>query len=174
MDKCYSVSKAVSGIDDRFLEEAENVQKQSKRLTLRPVFSLAACIVLVLGLTLLWPRPLKLTVNGKNLLRTAVSYSQDAAPMALRAEQTLDVPLTLNPGRGGSVTLRADLYSSLEAAGAETDTLTLTKKTGIVWHLLPDRSQEFYLTVTQADREYLLLAQPDDTGGVTIRRIYEP
>ena len=108
MDKCYSVAKAVSGIDDRFLEEAENVQKQSKRLTLRPVFSLAACIVLVLGLTLLWPRPLKLTVNGKNLLRTAVSYSQDAAPMALRAVQTLDVPLTLNPGRGGSVTLTAE------------------------------------------------------------------
>ena len=174
MDKQNSIAKAVSGIDDRFLEEAEKVQKQTKRNLFRPVFSLAACLALVLGLTLLWPRPLKLTVNGKNLLRTVASYSQDAAPMALRAVQTLDVPLTLDPGRGGSVTLTADLYGSLEAAGEESDTLTLTKKTSFVWHLLQGKSQEFYLTVTQGDREYLLLAQPDDTGGVSIQRIYEP
>ena len=172
MDKQRAIANAITAIDGRFLEEAERYAAASKkRILSRPMLSMAACLLLVAGLTFLWPRPLKIQVNGENVLKDAVSVSQEAEPMALRAVRTVSVPLTLEPGRGGMVTVDADGNSALEQNGEETKSLTLAQKTAVTWLLYPDDTQEFYLTVTQGQTEYLLRALLEESGSVTLRRV---
>ena len=126
MDKQRAIANALTAIDGRFLEEAEIYAAPRKRNLLRPMLSAAACLLLVAGLTFLWPRPLKLQVNGENVWKGAVSISQEAEPMALLAVRTVSVPFTLDPGRGGTVTVeqlqpvlsRADIFGlDLNKAG---------------------------------------------------------
>ena len=130
-----------------------------------------ATLLLVAGLTFLWPRPLKLQVNGENVWKGAVSISQEAEPMALLAVRTVSVPFTLDPGRGGTVTVDADTNSVLEQNGEEQQSLTLQKAAAFTWLLYPDDTQEFYLTVTQGQTEYLLRALVEESGSITLQRV---
>lgn len=171
MDKQRAIANALTAIDGRFLEEAEIYAAPHKRNLLRPMLSAAACLLLVAGLTFLWPRPLKLQVNGENVWKGAVSISQEAEPMALLAVRTVSVPLTLDPGRGGTVTVDADTNSVLEQNGEERQSLTLQKAAAFIWLLYPDDTQEFYLTVTQGQTEYLLRALVEESGSITLQRV---
>ena len=168
MDQKYAIARALSCLDSRYIEEAATFKAPPKRLYLRPLVSLAACLLLVAGLALLRPQPLKVRVNGQNVLGGAVTYQPEPAPMTFRAVETLDIPLTVDPGNRGPVTLTAGENTSLMCMGEETACLTLEEKTELLWCILPDRAQNFCLTVTQGETEYLLLAQPEDSGDVKL------
>ena len=86
----------------------------------------------------------------------------------MRAIPTVDVPMTVDPGRGGAVTVTAGAGSLLEAEDRETEAMTLTEKTGLTWLLFPGEAAEYSLTVVQGENQYLLRAAVDSTGGVTI------
>ena len=90
--------------------------------------------------------------------------------MALLAVRTVQVALTLDPGRGGTVTVDADTNSVLEQNGEERQSLTL-QKAAFTWLLYPDDTREFYLTVTQGQTEYLLRALVEESGSVTLQRV---
>ena len=169
MDQKYAIARALTDLDSRYIEEAANFKAQpQKRLYLRPLVSLAACLVLVAGLALVRPRPLKVRVNGQNVLGAAVTYQPEPAPMTFRAVETLDIPVTVDPGKNGPVTLTAGDNTSLMCMGEETASLTLEEKTELLWCILPDRVQDFCLTVSQGETQYLLLARPDDSGDVVL------
>lgn len=168
MDKKHAIAQAVTGLDSRYIEEAATFKAPPKRLYLRPLVSLAACLVLVAGLALVRPQPLKVRVNGQNVLGGAVTYQPEPAPMTLRAVETLDIPVTVDPGKKGPVTLTAGENTSLMCMGEETACLTLEEKTELLWCILPDRAQSFCLTVSQGETQYLLLAQPEPSGDVKL------
>lgn len=168
MDKKHAIAQAVTGLDSRYIEEAATFKAPPKRLYLRPLVSLAACLVLVAGLALVRPRPLKVRVNGQNVLGGAVTYQPEPAPMTFRAVETLDIPVTVDPGKNGPVTLTAGENTSLMCMGEESTSLTLEEKTELLWCILPDRAQSFCLTVSQGETNYLLLAQPEDSGDVKL------
>ena len=130
--------------------------------------SLAACLVLVAGLALVRPQPLKVRVNGQNVLGGAVTYQPEPAPMTFRAVETLDIPVTVDPGKNGPVTLTAGENACLVLDGEESSSLTLEEKTELLWCILPDRAQDFCLTIHQGETNYLLLARPDDSGDVVL------
>ena len=169
MDQKYAIARALTDLDSRYIEEAANFTAQpQKRLYLRPLVSLAACLVLVAGLALVRPRPLKVRVNGQNVLGATVTYQPEPAPMTFRAVETLDIPVTVDPGKKGPVTLTAGENTSLMCMGEETACLTLEEKTELLWCILPDRAQDFCLTIHQGETNYLLLARPDDSGDVVL------
>ncbi len=169
MDQKYAIARALTDLDSRYIEEAANFKAQpQKRLYLRPLVSLAACLVLVAGLALVRPRPLKVRVNGQNVLGATVTYQPEPAPMTFRAVETLDIPVTVDPGKKGPVTLTAGENTSLMCMGEETACLTLEEKTELLWCILPDRAQDFCLTIHQGETNYLLLARPDDSGDVVL------
>ena len=169
MDQKYAIARALTDLDSRYIEEAANFKAQpQKRLYLRPLVSLAACLVLVAGLALVRPRPLKVRVNGQNVLGGAVTYQPEPAPMTFRAVETLDIPVTVDPGKNGPVTLTAGENACLVLDGEESTSLTLEEKTELLWCILPDRAQSFCLTVRQGETNYLLLAQPEDSGDVKL------
>ena len=129
MDKQRAIAKAVTGLDSRYIEEADQPEVQKKKRPMwKPVLSAAACVLLVLGLSLFRPAPLKVTVNGQNVLRGTVSYSMNADVQIMRLSLETEIPLTLDPGSKGSLTLTADENSALALDGGEEKTLTLTKK----------------------------------------------
>ena len=171
MDKKHAIAQAVTGLDSRYIEEAATFKAPPKRLYLRPLVSLAACLVLVAGLALVRPQPLKVRVNGQNVLGGAVTYQPEPAPMTFRAVETLDIPVTVDPGKNGPVTLTAGENTSLMCMGEESTSLTLEEKTELLWCILPDRAQDFCLTIHQGETNYLLLARPDDSGDVTLWQV---
>ena len=168
MDKKHAIAQAVTGLDSRYIEEAATFKAPPKRLYLRPLVSLAACLVLVAGLALVRPRPLKVRVNGQNVLGGAVTYQPEPAPMTLRAVETLDIPVTVDPGKNGPVTLTAGENACLVLGEEESSSLTLEEKTELLWCILPDRAQSFCLTLNQGKTNYLLLAQPEPSGDVKL------
>ena len=168
MDQKYAIARAVTGLDSRYIEEAATFKAPPKRLYFRPLVSLAACLLLVAGLALVWPQPLKVRVNGQNVLGGAVTYQPEPAPMTFRAVETLDIPLTVDPGNKGPVTLTAGENGWLVWGAEESTSLTLGEQTEILWCILPDRADCFSLRVTQGETEYLLLAQPEDSGDVKL------
>ena len=168
MDKKHAIAQAVTGLDSRYIEEAATFKAPPKRLYLRPLVSLAACLVLVAGLALVRPQPLKVRVNGQNVLGGAVTYQPEPAPMTFRAVETLDIPVTVDPGKNGPVTLTAGENTSLMCMGEESTSLTLEEKTELLWCILPDRAQSFCLTLNQGETNYLLLAQPEPSGDVKL------
>ncbi len=168
MDQKYAIARAVTCLDSRYIEEAATFKAPPKRLHFRPLVSLAACLLLVAGLALVWPQPLKVRINGQNVLGGAVTYQPEPAPMTFRAVETLDIPLTVDPGNRGAVTLTAGENGWLVWGAEESTSLTLGEQTEILWCILPDRAQNFCLTVTQGETEYLLLAQPEDSGDVKL------
>ena len=168
MDQKYAIARAVTGLDSRYIEEAATFKAPPKRLYLRPLVSLAACGLLVAGLALVRPQPLKVRVKGQNVLGGAVTYQPEPAPMTFRAVETLDIPLTVAPGNRGAVTLTAGENGWFVLGEEESTSLTLGEQTEILWCILPDRAQNFCLTVTQGETEYLLLAQPEDSGDVKL------
>ena len=114
MDKQRAIAKAVTGLDSRYIEEADQPEVQKKKRPMwKPVLSAAACVLLVLGLSLFRPEPLKVTVNGQNVLRGTVSYSMNADVQIMRLSLETEIPLTLDPGSKGSLTLTADENSTL-------------------------------------------------------------
>lgn len=172
MDQKYAIARALTDLDSRYIEEAANFKAQpQKRLYLRPLLSLAACLVLVAGLALVRPRPLKVRVNGQNVLGGPVTYQPEPAPMTFRAVETLDIPVTVDPGKKGPVTLTAGENACLVLGGEETASLTLEEKTELLWCILPDGAQSFCLTLHQGETNYLLLAQPEDSGDVTLWQV---
>ena len=168
MDKKHAIAQAVTGLDSRYIEEAATFKASPKRLYLRPLVSLAACLVLVAGLALVRPRPLKVRVNGQNVLGATVTYQPEPAPMTFRAVETLDIPVTVDPGKNGPVTLTAGENACLVLDGEESTSLTLEEKTELLWCILPDRAQSFCLTLNQGETNYLLLAQPEPSGDVKL------
>ena len=66
MDKQRAIAKAVTCLDSRFVEEAAQ-SEEHKRISWKPLLSAAACLLLVAGLWLFRPTPLKVTVNGENV-----------------------------------------------------------------------------------------------------------
>ena len=168
MDKKHAIAQAITGLDSRYIEEAATFKALPKRLYLRPLVSLAACGLLVAGLALVRPQPLKVRINGQNVLGGTVTYQPEPAPMTFRAVETLDIPLTVAPGNRGPVTLTAGENGWLVLGGEESTSLTLGEQREILWCILPDRAQNFCLTVTQGETEYLLLAQPEDSGDVKL------
>lgn len=168
MDKKHAIAQAVTGLDSRYIEEAATFKAPPKRLYLRPLVSLAACLVLVAGLALVRPRPLKVRVNGQNVLGGAVTYQPEPAPMTFRAVETLDIPVTVDPGKNGAVTLTAGENACLVLGEEESTSLTLEEKTELLWCILPDRAQSFCLTLNQGETNYLLLAQPEPSGDVKL------
>lgn len=172
MDQKYAIARALTDLDSRYIEEAANFKaRPQKRLYLRPLVSLAACLVLVAGLALVRPRPLKLRVNGQNVLGATVTYQPEPAPMTFRAVETMDIPVTVDPGKNGPVTLTAGENACLVLGDEETASLTLEEKTELLWCILPDRAQDFCLTIHQGETQYLLLARPDDSGDVTLWQV---
>ena len=172
MDQKYAIARALTDLDSRYIEEAANFKAQpQKRLYFRPLMSLAACLVLVAGLALVRPRPLKVRINGQNVLGAAVTYQPEPAPMTFRAVETLDIPVTVDPGKKGPVTLTAGENACLVLDGEETASLTLEEKTELLWCILPDRAQSFCLTIHQGETNYLLLAQPEPSGDVTLWQV---
>ena len=168
MDKKYAIARALTDLDSRYIEEAATFKAPPKRLYLRPLVSLAACLVLVAGLALVRPRPLKVRVNGQNVLGDTVTYQPEPAPMTFRAVETLDIPVTVDPGKNGPVTLTAGENACLVLGEEESTSLTLEEKTELLWCILPDRAQSFCLTVSQGETNYLLLAQPEPSGDVVL------
>ena len=168
MDQKYAIARALTDLDSRYIEEAATFRAPPKRLYLRPLVSLAACLVLVAGLALVSPRPLKVRVNGQNVLGATATYQPEPAPMTFRAVETLDIPVTVDPGKNGPVTLTAGENACLVLGDEETASLTLEEKTELLWCILPDGAESFCLTIHQGETNYLLLAQPEDSGDVKL------
>lgn len=168
MDKKHAIAQAITGLDSRYIEEAATFKAPPKRLYLRPLVSLAACGLLVAGLALVRPQPLKVRINGQNVLGGTVTYQPEPAPMTFRAVETLDIPVTVDPGKNGTLTVTAGENTSLVLHGEERTCLTLEEKTEFLWCILPDRADCFSLEVTQGEKQYLLLAQPEDSGDVKL------
>ena len=97
MDKQRAIAKAVTCLDSRFVEEAAQ-SEEHKRISWKPLLSAAACLLLVAGLWLFRPTPLKVTVNGENVLNRTVSWSQDGDAQVMRLSLETEIPLTLEPG----------------------------------------------------------------------------
>lgn len=171
MDKQRAIAKAVTGLDSRYIEEADQPEVQKKKRPMwKPVLSAAACVLLVLGLSLFRPAPLKVTVNGQNVLRGTVSYSLDADIQIMRLSLETEIPLTLDPGSKGSLTLTADENSTLLLDGQETHALTLTEKTTCTWMLLPG-ADGYFLQLQQGEEDWCIQAVPEDTGIITICQV---
>lgn len=116
MDKQRAIAKAVTCLDSRFVEEAAQ-SEEHKRISWKPLLSAAACLLLVAGLWLFRPTPLKVTVNGENVLNRTVSWSQDGDAQVMRLSLETEIPLTLEPGSKASLTLTADENSALALDG---------------------------------------------------------
>lgn len=168
MDQKYAIARALTDLDSRYIEEAATFRAPPKRLYLRPLVSLAACLVLVAGLALVRPQPLKVRVNGQNVLGATVTYQPEPAPMTFRAVETLDIPVTVDPGKNGPVILTAGENACLVLGDEESTSLTLEEKTELLWCILPDRDESFCLTIHQGETNYLLLARPEPSGDVTL------
>ena len=146
MDKQRAIAKAVTCLDSRFVEEAAQ-SEEHKRISWKPLLSAAACLLLVAGLWLFRPTPLKVTVNGENVLNRTVSWSQDGDAQVMRLSLETEIPLTLEPGSKASLTLTADENSALALDGGAEKTLTLTKKTGCTWILIPRSGRVLFAAV---------------------------
>ena len=171
MDKQRAIAKAITGIDSRFIEEAAKTDDQKKKRPVwKPVLSAAACVLLVLGLSLFRPAPLKVGVNGQNVLRGAVSFRREEDTQLLRLSLETEVPLTLDPGTKGSLTLTADENSTLVLDGQEARELTLTGKAACTWVLYPG-ADGYFLKLTQGEKVWCLQAIPEETGAITICQV---
>ena len=171
MDIQRAIAKAVTGIDSRYLEEAAEIDdRKKKRPVWKPVLSAAACALLVLGSSLFRPAPLKVAINGKNVLRGAVSFRQEEDTQLLRLSLETEIPLTLDPGTKGSLTLTADENSTLVLDGREARELTLTEKTVCTWVLYPG-ADGYFLQLTQGAEAWCLQAVPEETGAITICQV---
>lgn len=171
MDKQRAIARAVTGLDSRYIEEADQPEKQTKKRPVwKPALAAAACALLVLGASLFRPTPLKVRVNGQNVLRRTVSYSRDADAQVMRLSLETEIPLTLDPGSKGSLTLTADENSALLLDGQEVHELTLTEKTVCTWVLLPG-ADGYFLQLRQGDQDWCLQAVPEDTGTITICQV---
>ena len=171
MDKQRAIAKAVTGIDSRFIEEAAKIDAQKKKRPVwKPVLSAAACVLLVLGLSLFRPAALKVTVNGQNVLRGAVSFRREEDTQLLRLSPETEIPLTLNPGTKESLTLTADENSTLVLDGREGQKLTLTGKAECTWVLYPG-ADGYFLQLTQGEKTWCLQAVPEQTGAITICQV---
>ena len=154
MDKQRAIAKAVTCLDSRFVEEAAQ-SEEHKRISWKPLLSAAACLLLVAGLWLFRPRPLKVTVNGENVLNRTVSWSQDGDAQVMRLSLETEIPLTLEPGSKASLTLTADENSALALDGGEEKTLTLTKKASCTWILYPG-ADGYFLQLSQGGEDWCL------------------
>lgn len=171
MDKRRAIAEAITGIDDRYLAEAaQSGEQKRKRPIWKPVLSAAACVLLVLGLSLFRPVALKVTVNGKNVLRGTVSYTQSGDIGLMRLSLETEVPLTLEPGTKGSLTLTADENSTLLLDGREDRELTLTEKTECTWVLYPG-ADGYFLQLCQGEESWCIQAVPEETGAITICQV---
>lgn len=171
MDKQRAIAKAITGIDSRYLEEAAKMDDpKKKRPVWKPVLSAAACVLLVLGLSLFRPAPLKVTVNGQNVLRGTVSFRREEDTQLLRLSAETEIPLTLDPGTKGSLTLTADENSTLVLDGREAQALNLTEKTACIWVLYPG-ADGYFLQLTQGEQTWCLQAVPEETGAITICQV---
>ena len=161
MDKQRAIAKAVTCLDSRFVD---------KRISWKHLLSAAACLLLVAGLWLFRPTPLKVTVNGENVLNRTVSWSQDGDAQVMRLSLETEIPLTLEPGSKASLTLTADENSALALDGGEEKTLTLTKKASCTWILYPG-ADGYFLQLSQGGEDWCLQAVPQDDGSVTICQV---
>ena len=171
MDKQRAIAKAVTCLDSQYIEEAARPEAQKhKRIFWKPLLSAAACLLLVTGLWLFRPTPLKVTVNGKNVLDRTVSWSQAGDAQVMRLSLEAEIPLTLEPGSEGALTLTADENSALVRSGGEEKELTLTEKTSCTWILYPG-ADGYFLQLSQGGEDWCLQAIPEDDGSVTICQV---
>ena len=171
MDKQRAIAKAITGLDSQFIEEAAQPEKQKhKRISWKPILSAAACVLLVVGLVFFRPAPLKVTVNGKNVLSGTVSWSRDGDAPVMRLSLETEIPLILEPGNKGSLTLTADENSALVLDGREEKELTMTEKTSCAWVLYPG-AEGYFLRLSQGGEAWRLQAVPEEDGSVTICQV---
>ena len=171
MDKQRAIARALTGLEGRFIEEAAQSEAQKQKRTLwKPLLSAAACLLLAAGLWLFRPEPLKVTVNGKNVLSGTVSWTQVGDAQVMRLSLETEIPLTLEPGSKGDLTLTADENSALALDGGEEKELTLTKKTSCTWILYPG-ADGYFLQLSQGGEDWCLQAVPQDDGSVTICQV---
>ena len=171
MDKQRAIARAVTCLDSRFVEEAMQSEKRKhKRISWKPLLSAAACVLLVAGLWLFRPTPLKVTVNGKNVLDRTVSWARDGDAQVMRLSLETEIPLTLEPGGKAPLTLTADENSALGLSGGEEKELTLTEKTSCTWILYPG-ADGYFLQLSQGGEDWCIQAIPEDDGSVTICQV---
>ena len=178
--KKEGIARALTEIDDRFLEEAASPRANKIIRFPTPARQLAAACLLLMVLCVPVFRyyaagVLKVNVSGQNVLTASVQYTAPAvAAFSVRSAPVgFPVPLELKPGQQ-TVTLTAGSGSTLlrEGTGEAVITHTVTGFQQVTWLLDISGGSRFQLTVESGGRTYLVSAEYDDAAGsVTITTV---
>lgn len=160
------MAKAITGIDENLISDAENIKKKSN--IIRPVFSLcavAACLVLVFTFIFAFGNRYsgpKLFMNDSEIVHTPITVDSPVAAMTRSTDYSFIVYLTLNTKENTKLSVSGGEMHVVSANDTDTLYYTGTEYTtdipvNIHWHVDgSDITKAYALTLNDSETVYTL------------------